>query len=74
MQNKHKKWNIFNLTVQYLEVYRGAVQPLAYRSWHRVNRQEESLTGGGEGLEVVELKGRQRWEMEGELRSHSLLT
>ena len=40
--------NIFNLTAQYLEKNRGAVQ-LASRGWRRVNRQEELLTGGGRG-------------------------
>ena len=41
--------NIFNLTVQSLEKYSSTVQQLAYRGWHRVNRQEELLTGGGRG-------------------------
>ena len=31
---------MFNLTVQYLEKYSSTVQQLAYRGWHRVNRQE----------------------------------
>ena len=43
------KGNIFILTVQYLEKYSSAVQQLASRGWHRVNRQEELLTGGGRG-------------------------
>ena len=43
------KENILNLTVQNLEKYSSTVQQLAYRGWHRVNRQEELLTGGGRG-------------------------
>ena len=46
-QNKSK---IFNLTGQYLENYSHTAQHLAYRSWHLVNRQEESPTGGGSGV------------------------
>ena len=34
--------------MQSLEKYSSTVQQLAYRGWHRVNRQEELLTGGGE--------------------------
>ena len=47
--NTKNKENILNLTVQYLEKYSSIVQQLAYRGWHRVNRQEELLTGGGRG-------------------------
>ena len=46
--------NIFNLTVEYLEKHCSPVQQLAHRGWHRVNRQEELLTGGGSG-------GGRRW-------------
>ena len=47
-KKKHKnKENILNLTVQSLEKYSSALQQLASRGWHRVNRQEELLTGGG---------------------------
>ena len=35
-----------NLIVQYLEKH--SIQQLAYRGWHRVNRQEDLLAGGGE--------------------------
>ena len=40
---------MFNLTVQYLEKDSSTAQQLAHRGWHRVNRQEELLTGGGRG-------------------------
>ena len=39
--NKHKKENILNLTVP------SAVEQLAHRGWHQVNRQEEFLAGEG---------------------------
>ena len=48
-QTQKNKENIFNLTVQYIEKYSSTVQQLVYRGWHRVNRQEELLTGGGRG-------------------------
>ena len=38
-----------NLTVQYFEKH--SIQQLAYRGWHRVNRQEDLLAGGGRGGE-----------------------
>lgn len=41
---------MFNLTGQYVENYSRTAQHLAYRSWHLVNRQEESPTGGGSGM------------------------
>ena len=44
--------NIFNLTVQYLEKYSGAVQ-LASRGRHQVNRQEELLDGSGSLLDSI---------------------
>ena len=44
-----KQENIFHLTVKYPEKFSSTVQQLAYRGWHRVNRQEELLTGGGRG-------------------------
>ena len=47
--NTRNKEKFFNLTVQYLEKYCSIVQQLAYRGWHRVNRKEELLTGGGRG-------------------------
>ena len=52
------KGNVLNLTVQDLEKCSSAVQQLAPRCWHRVNRQEEELLTGG---------GREggRWESEG---------
>ena len=31
---------MFNIILQYLEKYSSTVQQLAYRGWHRVNRQE----------------------------------
>ena len=34
------KTSIFNITVQYLEKYSSTVQQVAFRGWHRVNRQE----------------------------------
>ena len=43
------KENNFNLTVQYLEKCNSTVQQLASKDRHRVNRQEELLTGGGRG-------------------------
>ena len=46
MKNKE---STFNLIVLYLEKYSSTVQGLAYRGWHRLNRQEELLTGGGRG-------------------------
>ena len=59
--NTKNKENIFNLTVQYLEKYSSTVQQLAYRGWHRVNRQEELMTGGGRGGgRWVQLKNRQQ--------------
>ena len=44
--NTQNKENIFNLTVT-----EKCIQQLAYWVWHQVNRQEESLTGGGRGGE-----------------------
>eukprot|EP00069_Balaena_mysticetus_P019633 bmy_12318T0 len=46
--------------VIYLEKYSSTVQQLAYRVWHRVNRQEELLTGGGrrEWTEEMFARGR----------------
>ena len=44
MKNKE---NIFNLMVQDLDKYSSTVQQLAHRGWHRANRHEELLTGGG---------------------------
>ena len=46
-KNQTKKENILNLTVQPLEKDSSPVQQLACRGWHRVNRPEELLTGGG---------------------------
>jgi len=45
--NTKNKDNIFDLKVYYLENYCSTAQQLAYRGWHRVNRQEELLAGGG---------------------------
>ena len=40
----------FDMTVQYLEKYSSSTgQQQACRDWHRVNRQEKSLTGGARG-------------------------
>ena len=41
------KEDIFNLTVQCFGESSKTVQPLTYKGWHRVNRQEELLIGGG---------------------------
>ena len=34
IKNKHTKWNILNLIVQYFEKYSITVQQLAFRGWH----------------------------------------
>ena len=38
---------MFNLSGQSHEKYVSTVQQLAYKGWHRRNRQEELLSGGG---------------------------
>ena len=53
---------------QYLEGYRSPVQQLVHRGWCWVDRKEGLLTGGDRRQAAVELKGRQPWEMEGELQ------
>ena len=47
-----------NLTVQYLEKH--SIQQLAYRGWHRVNRQEDLLAGGGEEVGEGRAEGLQQ--------------
>eukprot|EP00069_Balaena_mysticetus_P011501 bmy_07152T0 len=47
---KHGETVVTVLMSQYLEKCSSTVQQLAYRGWHRVNRQEELLTGGGRGV------------------------
>ena len=49
VKHKHKKENIFNLTVQYPGKYSSTIQQLASEGWHQVNRQEELLPGGWRG-------------------------
>ena len=64
-----------NWTGQYLEKYSGAVQQLAYRGWHSVNRQEELLTGGGRGggrWQSWRIVNKRR-QYEGKLPFHSCL-
>ena len=61
------------LFILWYEKYSSTVQQLAYRSWHRVNRQEELLRRERR-WETTELKECQQQEMEGKLQFHSCLT
>ena len=57
---KRRSKTHFKLTAQYLDKDSNTVQRLAYRSWHRVSRQEELLNGveeigdgSAEGLSAI---------------------
>ena len=54
MENKE---SILNLTVQYLKKHSSAVQQLAHRGWHQVDREEELPMEEGEEVEDGRAEG-----------------
>ena len=77
MQIIHKKQTNMKLKtfliLQYSTLKSTVVQYTAERGWHRVNGQEELLTGGERRRETAELRDGQRQETEGQLQGQAHL-